>query len=446
MTMLEAAQKIPKGVNIVIFIWALIGLYFLLRNPKIRKDFYFWLFTAVIGFMVAWRIVIRILTSRYAAGLIVPFAVLAAVFLVNSAKRRHFIVRLGFYVLIAVTGFIVLKMNVDSTTRNSYSDMIAEVFEGLGSSRPEDYTFVVEHDDYSRMLFQTHLGDNVGRLKEENVRDYVLGYRRIYPDTILNAPSKTVTDEISRLDNMRLLASLIERKTSKKIKKQLIYAMSGRDECVPVSKDRIVPCPENNLLENGGMELPDSPEESSEKFRTYLGPDFSPDSGGPAARTPRGAYFTFVPADETDAAVAPETIAALPPATVSPPVFDLRDDPAVDGNRSVWIRTSNGTASMLFEKCFGPGGQYEYSMLVQGEKGTEVRVFYEACGADGGREPRTVATLTLPDRRLFQVTTHFSASDPADADGFRVGISVRHGGAHFDNFSLTQVSSAPGPD
>jgi hypothetical protein len=45
MTMLEAAQKIPKGVNIVIFIWALIGLYFLLRNPKIRKDFYFWLFT-----------------------------------------------------------------------------------------------------------------------------------------------------------------------------------------------------------------------------------------------------------------------------------------------------------------------------------------------------------------------------------------------------------------
>ena len=145
MTMLEAAQKIPKGVNIVIFIWALIGLYFLLRNPKIRKDFYFWLFTAVIGFMVAWRIVIRILTSRYAAGLIVPFAVLAAVFLVNSAKRRHFIVRLGIYVLIAVTGFIVLKMNVDSTTRNSYSDMIAEVFEDpavLRGRRPVDHRYL----------------------------------------------------------------------------------------------------------------------------------------------------------------------------------------------------------------------------------------------------------------------------------------------------------------
>ena len=54
MTMLDAAQKIPKGVNIIIFIWALIGLYLLIRDPKFKKDFYFWLYTLVIAFMVAW--------------------------------------------------------------------------------------------------------------------------------------------------------------------------------------------------------------------------------------------------------------------------------------------------------------------------------------------------------------------------------------------------------
>ena len=69
MTMLDAAQKIPKGVNIIIFIWALIGLYILIRDPKFKKDFYFWLYTLVIAFMVAWRVAIRILTSRYASGL-----------------------------------------------------------------------------------------------------------------------------------------------------------------------------------------------------------------------------------------------------------------------------------------------------------------------------------------------------------------------------------------
>lgn len=439
MTMLEAAEKIPKGANIIIFIWAMIGLYFLLRDPKVRKDFHFWLYAAVIGFMVAWRIVIRILTSRYAAGLIIPFVLLAAVFLVNSVKRRHLIVRLGLYVLIAITGFIILKMNLDSTTRNYYSDMIAEVFDDLGTSRPKDYTFVVEFDDYSRMFNQTRLGRNLGRLKEDKVQDYTLGYRRIYPDTILNAPSKGITDEVARLDNMKLLVSLVEKKTSNKIKKQLIYAMSGPDECVPISKSGILPCPENNLLENGGMEATDSPEESSAKVETYL-KDVSPPS---LVRMPRNAHFAFAPADEIAAELPADEINLSPALeTASPPEFDVRSDFAIDGEHSAWIHVSDGTGLLLFEKEFESGGQYALSMLVQGETGTDVGIFHVVRKADGSRETRQVANLMLPDKRLFRVTVHFSAADLEKTDSFQVGVSVRNGGALFDDFSLTPCPPA----
>ena len=431
MTMFDAFEKIPKGVNIIIFIWALIGLYLLIRNPKFKKDKYFWLYIAVIGFMIAWRVVIKILTSRYAAGLIIPFTVLAAVFLVNSMKRRHLIVRLGLFVLIAITGFIVLKMNLDSTTRNYYSDTIAEIYDDLGYSRGKDYTFLVEHDDYSRMYFLTHLGENVGRIKDEEVHDFVSDYRSIYPDTILNTPAKNITDEISHLDNMRLLASLIEKKTSKRIKKQFIYAVSGRGECVPVSKSQIAPYPENNLLDNGDMEELDSLEGSREKIES-LGTDASILAADPAARTPRAAFFTFVPPDESASPVS---------GTVSPPEFSMQNDFAVEGSHSAWIHAADGAASLVFEKQFSGGGRYEYSMLIQGKKGTGICVFYETCRPDGSRELRTIATLTLTDKRLFHATTHFSADDLEAGDCFRVGVSVQNGGAFFDHFSLTPVSS-----
>ena len=458
MTMFDAAEKIPKGVNIIIFIWAVIGLYMLIRNPKTRKDFYFRLYAAVIGFMVAWRIVIRILTSRYAAGLIIPFVLLASVFLVNSMKRRHLVVRLVIYVLLAVTGFIVLKMNLDSTTRNYYSDTIAEVFGKLGYSRPgdlgysspNDRTFVVEYDDFSRVYFQTRLGRNLGRIKEDDVRDYILGYTRLYPDTVLNAPSKSITDEIRQLGNMKPLVSLVEKKSSDKIKKQLVYAMTGpsvscaagRDECVPISRSRIAPCPENSLLDNGDMEALDSLEESSEKIKKHLGNVSQLSTADQAVRTPRGAYFTFAPADGTTFAPADELNLAPASGTVSGPEFNAQNDFAINGERSVRIHATDGTASMLFEKHFRPGGPYGFSMLVQGETGTNIRVFCDVCKADGGRESRTVATLLLPDKRLFQVTTYFSAADLADTDTFQVGVSVQNGGAFFDNFSLTPCPPA----
>ena len=177
----------------------------------------------------------------------------------------------------------------------------------------------------------------------------------------------------------------------------------------------------------------DSLEETSAKLKTHLGDDALFGAADPALRTPRAAFFAFVP---PDAAAAPTA-----PGKASLPEFGMRNDSSIDGDHSAWIRAADGTACLMFEKRFSSGGQYEYSMLVQGEPWTEVCVFYEVCRADGGSETRTVATLTLPDKRLFRVTTHLPAEDLEDADCFRVGVSVRNGGALFDDFSLVPVSS-----
>ena len=174
-------------------------------------------------------------------------------------------------------------------------------------------------------------------------------------------------------------------------------------------------------------------------MKMHLGTEASILAVDPAARTPRAAFFTFVPSDE-DASPAS--------GTASPPEFGMQDDFSIEGHRSARIRAASGMASLMFEKRFSGGGRYEYSMLVQGEAGTDICIFYEVCRADGGRESRTVANLTLTDKRLFQVTTHFPADDLEEGDGFQVGVSVQHGEAYFDNFSLTpdQPENATAPD
>ena len=91
----------------------------------------------------------------------------------------------------------------------------------------------------------------------------------------------------------------------------------------------------------------------------------------------------------------------------------------------------------MFDRRFS-NGSYEYSALVQGEKGTRVRLLHEVC-KDGNREVRSIALLRIPDKRLFLITAHFTVGDLEQDDYFQVGASVQNGEAYWDNFSLTQT-------
>lgn len=429
--MLESLGKIPKGVNIIVFIWALIGLVLLLRDPKIRKEKLFYIGLLAVGFMVAWRVLFRITTSRYAAGLILPFVIFASYFLYNSGKRRHGFVRLVLYIAIACTGIIVLKMNLDSVTRNESAVAVAEVFRNIdGSRRNRMYMFRAPWKDFRRIYYFSRMDGNI--LGVYDVPKLILNYSEVYVDTVLNVEARAMKDDVlasgvseqAVWDKLkrdgRLIASVVEESNAKK--KQLVYLLSSGNQCVPVLKDRIPPY-RPNLLDNGDLEELDTPEEFREKLVANLGEYvLSSDGADSAVRTPRASYFSVKSGSES----IPEEVG-------------IRNDFPIDGNNSAWIRIPNGTAFLTFDRRFS-NGTYEYSALVQGEKGTMVRILCEVC-KDGSRKTRTVAMLRIPDKRIFLITAHFSVDDLGQNDYFQVGASVQNGEAYLDDFSLTQAVS-----
>jgi len=430
--MFEALGKIPKGVNLIIFIWAVIGLVLMLRDPKIRKEKFFYVSLALIGFMMIWRIVIGINSSRYASGLILPFAVFAAYLLYDSGRKRHFQIRLALYIALICSGFFLPKMIQDSVFRNTGSDVMAEMFKDLEQTHREDL-FRVSGKDFSRILYASHLGRNlkVTVWDEKRDRDRMLLYDHLLhydlvnpPETLLNVDLRTVRDNKEVWDHIRpkIIASLIE--DTKKDKKQLVLSLTPDNQCVPIPESRIAPY-QPNLLDNGDLEELDTPEESFGKLKVHLLNDSAQHSQpDPAARTPRSAFF------------------ALAPDTDSLPEVNVQNDFAIAGNHSARIHQAaeDGNTFLMFDKRFS-NGEYEYSMLIQGETDTFASIICEV-NKDGKREIRTIATLYLLDKRLFQVKTHFSVEDLGEGDYFLAGVSVKHGEAYFDNFSLTRSAPA----
>ena len=435
--MFESLEKIPKGVNVIVFIWALFGLFMVLRNPKIRKEKSFYIFSGIIGFMMVWRVGVGIMTSRYATGLILPFVVFASYFLCHAGKKKHALVRAAFYVMIACTGFILLKMNTDSVFRNYSSDIVSEVFKRYDRTN-NLYSFRAPWKDFSRILFASHLNERLVAVYDTHFHKFIFEDKSVYPrETLINIDSRMIADDAEVWDKLRTkqVASLVE--DAEKNKRQLIFLLSSDDQCIPVPENRIPPY-RPNLLDNGDLEELDSPEESCDKLKAHNAECVLSNASGETVLTPRNAFFSAEPAAAS--------------------LFEVnaQNDSRIAGNNSarirfnqekeyrrdiVWDYFPDKVASLMFDRHFS-NGDYEFSMLVRGETGAEVCVVCEFC-KDGSREPRRIAAFRIPDKRLFQITTHFSVDDLGQDDYFQVGVSVQKGEAYFDNFSLTPAVSAP---
>ena len=420
--MLESLGKITKGVNLILFIWAAVGLFFMLRDPKIRKEKLFYVFLVMIAFMVAWRTLDKIISSRYAICLILPTAVSAAYLIYVQGKRRHLLVRVAFSVAILISGFLFLKMNTNSVFRNYSSNILSEMYKDVESSR-EKHLYVAAWKDFSRVYYSTRLGDNISSIRDKDIHDYVVNYRSIYPDLLFNVESRSIEDDpvIMGMLKDKQIASLID--DTDKRKRQYIFLLSSENECVPVSENRIAPY-RPNLLENGDLEQLDSPEESYGKLTTHVEKYAVFHNASESARTPRNAFVRTAPD------------------IVSLPEFSTAEPGAIDGKHSARISIPDGSADLMFDQRFS-NGEYDYSMLVKGKTGTQVCIFYETEKNDS-RETVPVATFTVPDKRLYRITTSISVDGLDRGDCFRVGVSVGNGEACFDDFSLTPSSSASG--
>lgn len=435
-------ENLPKGVNEVIFTWAVLGALLLLRHRNELKDrTYLYISLIVIAFMIFWRVFFLNISSRYSSGLILPFVLFASFFLFNGLnKRRRRLVRLALAAAIVASTVVLFCMNFNGLTRNQHYDILAETFSCFDGTKG-NHVFTVQKENFFRIGVIGGLDrSRMEAMGDEMTLDeYLAEYARVYPDTLVNIMSREPDAEPEK-DGYKLtkIVSLCENK--KKPKYRLIYSIESdsANRCVPISASRIGPYPAN-LLENGDFELVDSGEESAAKFNLHL-----PEGAMTASdefRTPRDAFFSAKPPEKRKLDAMLEVrwdwvrnLINIPQQRL-PECGLASDGDAIAGSTSVRINAPDVPARLMFDRQL-TDGSYECNLLVRGNQGTEITVLYDVF-RNGERETVPVATAKLTDKRLYRITARFTVDDLAERDFLQFGVEVVKGEACLDNVTLT---------
>ena len=247
---MDFIAKIINGVNIFIFIWMVLGVYFALRQKKLKDKRKLYLFFAVTGFMVAWRVAIRIITSRYSVALIIPFVIFAAFFLVKSGKKKHVLVTLTLCVFVICTFAIYAKMTFDSVSRYHYSTIASDVVKKFDETRKNVY--VIRRAEYTRLTCMSATKSDVRTIKDsESFCDYSKKEDSAHPPMIVYYQVKKERDPLRGVKKAKPLVSMPQNENG--TKKQIISFVSSSHEIAPVSETEKETCLPN-LREKGDSE------------------------------------------------------------------------------------------------------------------------------------------------------------------------------------------------
>ncbi len=445
LVMFKGFENLPKGLNEVVFVWAAISVFLFLRHQNELKDkAYLYISLIILAFMAFWRVFFLNISSRYSSGLILPFAIFASFFLFNGlSKRRRPLVRLALLAAIVGSSICLFCMNFNGLTRNHYCDIVAEIFSGIDATR-ENHIFAVEKENFFRIGVIGGLDRADMEAMDDDISfdEYLAGYTRVYPDTIVNFLSRGAHAEPEKNGyKLTKIVSLCEN--PKKQKYRILYTITpdSANRCALIPENGIVPQP-SGLLENGGFEVLDPPEGSAAKLGLCLPEGAAPPAEG--FRTPRNAYFFMPPPKKTKLQamleVPWEWLAKIVQSKQPkrPPECNVFTGSAIDGNNSARIRTPGLPARLMFERRF-PDGTYECSMLVRGSRGTEITVLCDEC-RNGERKIVPVATAILTDRRLYRIAARFNVEGLAEGDSFQFGVEVAKGEADIDDVTLTEAA------
>ena len=409
--MIDALAKIPKGVNLLLFVWAALAVYATIRSGEFRRKKELKLFYWIAFFMIVWRILIRIITSRYAAALIIPLAFFSSLYLCNPFRKKHLLAKLAWTAIFVCTGFIYLKMNFDSLSRYDYSSLVAETFDRYQYSK-NDCMFSVRNTEYNRISYLSRIPFKRFVNPKQPLKEHL---RQTLSDILLNYQVKTDENELRGEQGLGTVAFFPQSSS----KKQLVCIYTTQNRAKPVSEANRPPY-SPNLLQNGDVETLLSPEE----------PRAVPDEGAENESAPDGSREQIqIPAG---------TILCSGQEPGTEPEFTATDDSneVIDGSRSVRIRQESGDVSFFFSQGFA-NGTYRYSMLVRGTPGTRIAAVRRS-GREEETNVQTISTFVIPDRRLFEISCYFTVDDLKDDETFGVGVNLSGGEAVFDNFSVAK--------
>lgn len=380
-------------------------------------------------FMVIWRTLYQIESSRYASGLIYPFTLATSFFLVRILKPNFKINRVIILCLISLIAFLWIKKEFFVTSINLNINTIADIHQK--NNEAGDCILIAPHNDAGRLKYhdsgknrieQYFLEQNRTELSAFVDKFKLVNYSILY-DIVVKTNDTTKVLAKNNSAKHRQVLSLFTQKAQKK--KHCVYLIEPRGSYqVLLSTDTYGA--DSGILQNGDLELLDSPEQSYEKLKKQISNYSEYYDYDPSIRTPVNAYFF------NNKSV-----------TQYRPFYSCTTTNAISGDTSAFIRinASNNVGYFLFYQRFG-NGKYKYSFRVKGKKGTKVCLLYDTNQKKEWRVCPLVYFI-IPNSQTYIVQSDFKINHLRDNDYFIVGAWVYNGEAYLDNFKLDRLDNCP---
>ena len=423
--MLEVLTKsIPKATNEIVFALGMIGLIFGLYKYKKYPYIRIVIWTTFV--MIIWRAVFRINSSRYAAVLIFPFTFFAAFFLSSLLRNKR---RISFLLVVLIgtgTVFNWIYKSYNISEANMYLETLAELHERLNNQK-DKYKLTILSDDYYRIKQKEKTENAIESYYKKasisNLSSYIENYRLVDQKTLycitVDAKENNTINSKSQLSRNKLLLSFFAQKNKKK--KNLVYKIETENTSfLTLSQNKIIE-PESGLLNNGDLELLDTPEQSYKKLKAHIENYYLYFDFDKSKQTPLNAYFYN---DSIYTRYLPD--------------YNCLNPKSLSGANSAKIISPNAPGYLLFNQHFH-SGSYEYSLIFSGKKDTKICILYDLY-ANNKWNVNSLGSCIIPCKGTFQIKTSFSVSGLKPGEFFLVGAWV-YGEAYLDNFCLHLTSN-----
>ena len=372
--------------------------------------------------MIAWRVLLDIKSTRYASGLIYPFAVLAAQGIPSYRKKEMKRNYVFFFMGLIFLFFAILWINKNYNVKQCNSSLknLAEIHD-LYAAKGKSILFT--KSDEALRIKRMEKGNNPVIIyyqteTNENLKNYLEEYRTINETVLLDVVSNSKNREVFKhkysFSSVQRVMTFHAQRNKKKWHD--IYKIVS-DAYVQVLHSNKTIEPESGILINGDLERLDDPELSYKKLNDHIqnySKFFEPD---PSVRTPHNAYYH-------NSAVFTENL----------PYYNTLNSYAISGNNSAFIKTQKGVCYILFSQK-NQSGKYNYSFLLTGKKDTKVCILYDL-NKNKKWSVISLGEFTIPEKRLYKINSTFEISGLKSDDYFFVGAWVSNGEVYLDNFCL----------
>lgn len=405
---------IPRCINEIIVALGVLGIIAL--NKKYHSFFAKVAVTTIL-FMLLWRCVYGLTSSRYAAGLIIPFVIYSAYFIV-SVKNKLFVP--PFAILLVFTFCLFLRKNYNISPINSHLCIISEFHDRYNNTR-ENCILLTPTKDAHRIKYLEKNNNPFQYYSDkktiEDVRSFIQEYKivntKLLYDIIINSDEDFIITDIFPYQTYKKVLSISQSKN----KKHSVYLIDSKShiQIIPFSKTIQS---QSGILTNGDMELLDSPEISFQKLKSHIDDYSLYYEFDPTVRTPQNAYFY-------NSGLYTQCL----------PQYNCTSINPISGKYSAELKIDNGVAYLFFSQKFY-NGTYHFSFIVKGKVGTRVCM---VCEVRKNKQWNAIPLVYffIPDKRLYMLQTDFTFEDLGNDDFFFVGAAVGEGEAVFDNFSLS---------